>query len=59
VKPNSTKKSSPKRLEAQMEDGIWRQIVGKDQVEENIIEWNVEQFLHAGAIPLGYIELFS
>jgi hypothetical protein len=40
-----------------MEDGLWCQIVGKDQVEEHLIEWNVEQFYHAGATPLSYTEL--
>jgi hypothetical protein len=40
-----------------MEDGLWRQIVGKTQVEEHLIERNVEQFSHAGATPLGYTEL--
>jgi hypothetical protein len=40
-----------------MEDDLWCQIVGKDQVEEHIIERNVEQFSHAGATPLGYTEL--
>jgi hypothetical protein len=40
-----------------MEDGVWRQIVGKYQVEEHLIQRNVEQFSHAGATPLGYMEL--
>jgi hypothetical protein len=57
VKPNSTKKSSLNRLDVQTEDGIWRQIVGKTQVEEHLIERNVEQFSHAGATPLGYTDL--
>jgi hypothetical protein len=57
VKPNSTKKSSLNRLDVQTEDGLWRQIVGKTQVEEHLIERNVEQFSHAGATPLGYTEL--
>jgi hypothetical protein len=57
VKPNSTKKSSLNRLDVQTEDGLWRQIVGKTQVEEHLIERNVKQFSHAGATPLGYTEL--
>jgi hypothetical protein len=57
VKPNSTKKSSLNRLDVQTEDGLWRKIVGKTQVEEHLIERNVEQFSHAGATPLGYTEL--
>jgi hypothetical protein len=54
VKPNSTKKSSLNRLHVQTEDGHWRQIIGKTQVEEHLIERDVEQFSHAGATPLGY-----
>jgi hypothetical protein len=57
VKPNSTKKLTLNRLDVQMEERLWLQIVGKDQVEEHIIERNVEQFSHAGATPLGYTEL--
>jgi hypothetical protein len=57
VKANSTKKSSLSRLDVQTEDGIWRQIVGKVQVEEHLIEWNVNQFSHAVETPLGYTEL--
>jgi hypothetical protein len=53
VKPNSTKKLSLNILDVQTEDRLWRQIVGKVQVEEHLIERNVEQFSHAGATPLG------
>jgi hypothetical protein len=57
VKPNSKKKSSLNILDVQTEYGLWRQIVGKTQVEEHLIERNVEQFSHAGATPLGYTDL--
>jgi hypothetical protein len=57
VKPKSTKKSSLNRLDVQTEDGHWRKIAGKTQVEEHLIERNVEQFSHEGAAPLGYTEL--
>jgi hypothetical protein len=57
VKPNYMKKSSLNRLDVQTEDVLWRQIVGKFQVEEHLIERNVEPFSHAGARPLGYTEL--
>jgi hypothetical protein len=57
VKPNSTKKSSLNRLYIQTGDGLWRQIVGKVQVEEHRIERNVEQFSHTGETPLGYSEM--
>jgi hypothetical protein len=40
-----------------MKDGIWLQIVGKDQAEEHLIEWNVEQFSHTEEAPLGYTEM--
>jgi hypothetical protein len=57
VKPNSTKKLSLNRLDVQTEDGLWRKIFGKTQVEEHLIERNVEQLSHAGATPLGYTDL--
>jgi hypothetical protein len=57
VKPNFTKKSSLNILDVQTEDGIWRQIVCKTQVEAHLIERNFEQFSHAGATPLGYTDL--
>jgi hypothetical protein len=44
-------------LDVQLEDGLWRQIVGKDHVEEHLIECNVEHLSHAGATPLIYMEL--
>jgi hypothetical protein len=44
MKPNSTKKSSLNRLDVQTGDGRQRQIVGKTQVEEHLIERNVELF---------------
>jgi hypothetical protein len=56
VKPNSTKTSSLNGLDVQTEDGLWQQIVG-ETVEEHLIERNVKQVSHAGATPLGYIEL--
>jgi hypothetical protein len=57
VKPNSTKKSCFNRLDVPMEDGILRQIGGKVQVEEHLIERNIEKFSDAGATPLGYTEV--
>jgi hypothetical protein len=57
VKPNSTKKLSLNRLDVQKEEVLWRQIVGKTQVDERLIERNVEQFSHAGATTLGYTDL--
>jgi hypothetical protein len=57
VKPNSTIKLSLNRLDVQTENDLWRQIVGKVQVEEHLIEINVEHFSHVGATPLGYTDL--
>jgi hypothetical protein len=37
VNLNSTKKSCLNILEVQMEDSLWRHVVGKDQVEEHLI----------------------
>jgi hypothetical protein len=54
VKPTSTKKSCPNRLDVPTEDFLLCQIVGKVQVEEHLMEQNVEQFSHAGETPLDY-----
>jgi hypothetical protein len=51
------KKSSLNRLDVQTKDGVWRQIVGKTQVEEHLIDRNFEQLSHAGATHLGYTDL--
>jgi hypothetical protein len=59
VKPNTTKKSSLTIVtvpEAGPE-GLWKHIIGKDDLEDHLIEQNVEQFSHAGATPLGYTDL--
>jgi hypothetical protein len=57
VKPNSTKKLCLNRLDVQLEDGLWRQVVSKVLAEEHLIELSMEQFSHVGATPLGYTEL--
>jgi hypothetical protein len=44
-------------MDVQMDDVVWRQTVGKDQVEEHLVKRNMEQFSHAGGNPLGYTEL--
>jgi hypothetical protein len=56
VKPNSMKKLSLNIPNVQMEDGLWRQIVGNDKLEEHLVERNGEQFSHAGTTHLGYTE---
>jgi hypothetical protein len=36
---------------------LWKQIIGKDDLEDHLIDINVEQFYHAGATPFGYTDL--
>jgi hypothetical protein len=57
VKPSSIKKTSLTRLEVQDETGIWKQIQGKESIEEHIAQRNMEQFSHAGKTPFGYTPL--
>jgi hypothetical protein len=57
VKPSSLKKSNLTILKVQDATGIWKQIQGKESIEEHIAQKNMEQFLHAGKTPLGYTPL--
>jgi hypothetical protein len=57
VKPSSLKKTSLTRLEVQDETGIWKQIQGKESIEEDIAKRNMEQFSHAGKTLCGYTPL--
>jgi hypothetical protein len=59
VKPNSNKKYSLTRVSVPYDgpEGLWQQIVGKDELKDNLIKRNVEQFSHAGDTPFGYTEL--
>jgi hypothetical protein len=57
VKPFSLKKNSLKRLEVQDTTGIWKQIQGKESIEEHIAQQNVEQLSQAGKTPFGYTPL--
>jgi hypothetical protein len=36
---------------------LWKQITGKDDIEDHLISHNAEQFSHDGATPFGYTEL--
>jgi hypothetical protein len=38
-------------------DGTWTQIIGKDDIEDHLIQHNVEQFSLAGETPFGYSPL--
>jgi hypothetical protein len=59
VKPNTAKKLSLTRVMVPDDGpgGLWKQIIGKDDLEDNLIPRDVEQFSHLGATPFGYIEL--
>jgi hypothetical protein len=59
VKPNSNKKSSLTRVSVPDDgpEGLWQQIIGKDELEDHLIKRNVEQFSHAGATPFRYTDL--
>jgi hypothetical protein len=59
VKPNTAKKSSLTRFLVP-DDGpevLWKQIICKDDLEDNLIDRNVKQLSHAGATPFGYTDL--
>jgi hypothetical protein len=38
-------------------ESLWKQIIGKDDIEDHFISRNVEHFYHAGATPFGYTYL--
>jgi hypothetical protein len=59
VKPNSSKKSSLTRVTVPDTgpEGLWKHIIGKDDLEYHLIERNIEQFYHSGATPSGYTDL--
>jgi hypothetical protein len=57
VKPNSAKKSSLSKVTVPEMYGTWKQIIGKDDLEDHLIQINVEQFLLTGETPFGYSPL--
>jgi hypothetical protein len=57
VKPSSTTKSGIMRVEVELRNDVWKQLTGKEEIEEHLIARNVEQFSHAGATPFGYMPL--
>jgi hypothetical protein len=59
VKSNSNKKSSLTRVSVPDDEpeGLWQQIIGKDDLEYQLIKINVEQFSHSRSNPFGYTEL--
>jgi hypothetical protein len=57
VKPNSAKKSSLSNVTVPETDGTWTQIIGKNDLEDHLIQRNVEQFSLALETPFGYSPL--
>jgi hypothetical protein len=59
VKPNSTKKSSLTRVTVPDAgpEGLWKHIIGNDDLEDHMIEQHIEHFSHVGATPFGYTDL--
>jgi hypothetical protein len=45
------------RVEVELRSNVWKQLTGKEEIEEHLIARNVEQFSHAGATPFGYTTL--
>jgi hypothetical protein len=57
VKPNSANKSSLSKVTVPETDGTWTHIIGKDDLEDNLIQRNVEQFSLEEETPFGYSPL--
>jgi hypothetical protein len=57
LKANSAKKSGIMRVKVELRNDVWTQLTGKEEIEEQLITRNVEQFSHAGATPFGYTPL--
>jgi hypothetical protein len=57
VKPNSAKNSGLTRVEVELRNHVWKQLTGKEEIEEHLIARNVVKFSHAGSTPFGYTPL--
>jgi hypothetical protein len=59
VKPNTTKKYSLTRVTVPDAgpEGLLKHIIGKDDLEDHLLELNFKQFSHPGATPFGYKDL--
>jgi hypothetical protein len=59
VKPNTANKSSITRVIAPDSglEGLWKHIIGKDNIDYHLIDRNVEHVSHAGATPFGYMDM--
>jgi hypothetical protein len=59
VKPNTANKSSRTKVMVPDDgpEGLWKQIIGEDDLEDHLIDRNFEHFSHAGATPFGYTDL--
>jgi hypothetical protein len=57
AKPNSANKSSLSKVTVLETDGTWSHIIGKDDLEDHLIQRNVKQVSLAGETPFGYSPL--
>jgi hypothetical protein len=59
IKPNTAKKSSLTRIAVPDDgpEGLSKQIIGKDDIEDHFIDRTVEKKYHAGATPFVYTDL--
>jgi hypothetical protein len=55
--PNSAKKPSLSKVTVPETDGTWAKIIGKDELEHNLVQRNVEHFSLARETPFGYSPL--
>jgi hypothetical protein len=45
------------RVEVELRSNVWKQLTGKEEIEEHLIARNVDQLSHAGTTPIGYTPL--
>jgi hypothetical protein len=57
VRPNSAKKYGLMRVEVELSNNVWKQLTGKEEIDEHLISRNVEKFSHTGATLFGYTPL--
>jgi hypothetical protein len=50
-------KSGTMRVEVELRRDVWKQLTGKEEIEEHLIARNMEQLSHEGATPFGYTPL--
>jgi hypothetical protein len=57
IKPNSAKKYGLTRVEVELTNGVSKQLMGKEDIEEHLIAINVEHFHIQGPRPLDILLL--